>query len=79
MNTDNNVNDLNHLFKTKELLGYRLATIHNLHFLMKLMNNIRTSIIENDFKNFREDFIGRFIPPDESTRRKQKELWLSSH
>ena len=70
---------LNHLFKTKELLGYRLATIHNLHFLMKLMNNIRTSIIENDFKNFREDFIGRFIPPDESTRRKQKELWLSSH
>ena len=43
------------------------------------MNNIRTSIIENDFKNFREDFIGRFIPPDESTRRKQKELWLSSH
>ena len=60
-------------------MGYRLATIHNLHFLMKLMNNIRTSIIENDFKKFREDFIGRFIPPDESTRRKQKELWLSSH
>ena len=70
---------LNHLFKTKELLGYRLATIHNLHFLMKLMEKIRISIAENDFKNFREDFIGRFIPPDESTRRKQKELWLNSH
>ena len=70
---------LNHLFKTKELLGYRLATIHNLHFLLKLMENIRIAIIDNDFKKFREDFMKRFTPPDESIRRKQKELWLNSH
>lgn len=28
---------LNHLFKMKELLGYRLATIHNLHFYMEVV------------------------------------------
>ena len=77
--TNFSVGYLNHLFKTKELLGYRLATIHNLHFLMKLMGDIRISIIENDFKNFREGFIKRFTPPDESIRRKQKELWINSH
>jgi len=70
---------LNHLFKTKELLGYRLATIHNLHFLLRLMDAIRISILENDFHAFRTDFIKRFTPPSEVVRRKQKQLWMNSH
>lgn len=32
---------INHLFKTKEPLGMRLATIHNLHFYLKLVENLR--------------------------------------
>ena len=35
---------LHHLFKARELLAYRLATIHNLHFMMEYMKNIRRSI-----------------------------------
>ena len=35
---------LSHLFRAKELLAYRLATIHNLYFTLKLMENIRNDI-----------------------------------
>jgi len=37
---------LRHLFMSKELLGMRLATIHNLYFLESLMDKIRTAIKE---------------------------------
>jgi queuine tRNA-ribosyltransferase len=37
---------LHHLFKQRELLGYTLATIHNLTFMEKLFANIRESIAE---------------------------------
>ena len=40
---------LHHLFKEKELLAYRLATLHNLHFLQDLMKHIREAIKENHF------------------------------
>lgn len=42
-----------HLFKQKELLFYRLATIHNLTFMEKLMKDIRDSIEEGRFKEFK--------------------------
>lgn len=35
---------LNHLFRVKEPLGYRLATIHNLRYYMKTMQEIRDEI-----------------------------------
>lgn len=38
---------LHHLFKQRELLGYRLATIHNLYFMERLFEKIRT-LIESD-------------------------------
>ena len=37
---------LHHLFKTKEILGIRLLTMHNLCFYLKLMENIRKDILE---------------------------------
>ncbi|HOJ49484.1 MAG TPA: tRNA guanosine(34) transglycosylase Tgt [Spirochaetota bacterium] len=51
---------LNHLFKTRELLAYRLATIHNLYFMNELMKNIRESIIDNSFKNFKSKFLKNY-------------------
>lgn len=42
-----------HLFKQKELLFYRLATIHNLTFMEKLMKDIRDSIEEGRFEEFK--------------------------
>ncbi len=38
---------LHHLFKAKELTGYTLATIHNLHFMVKLMERYRQAILED--------------------------------
>jgi queuine tRNA-ribosyltransferase len=40
---------IHHLFHVKELLGYRLATIHNLYFIDRLVSDIRKSIQDNSF------------------------------
>jgi len=45
---------LRHLFITKELLAYRLATLHNLEFYYVLMQQIRDRINTNTFDNWWE-------------------------
>ena len=67
-----------HLFRAKELLAYRLATVHNLRFVLRLMGQMRNAIVEGRFESFRRDFADRFTPPDERTRRDQKQKWLSA-
>lgn len=47
---------IRHLFNVKEILGPRLATIHNLHFLLKMMERIREAIRNDEFLALREDF-----------------------
>ncbi len=47
---------LHHLFDAKEMLAATLATIHNLHFLVSLMERIRESIIGQEFTSFKERF-----------------------
>ncbi len=39
---------LHHLFKAKEMTGYTLATIHNLHFMVQLMAQYRQRILDDD-------------------------------
>jgi tRNA-guanine transglycosylase len=46
-----------HLFKQKELLYYRLATIHNLTFMETMMRDIRKSIEEDRFEEFKNSCI----------------------
>jgi len=48
---------LRHLFLSEELAYFRLATIHNLHFLLDLMRRMRASILEDRFKAFRKDWL----------------------
>ena len=48
---------LRHLFKAKELLAPRLATIHNVHFLLTLMQEIREAIAEGRFQTLKDDFL----------------------
>jgi queuine tRNA-ribosyltransferase len=47
---------LRHLFMAKELLAYRLNTIHNLHYYMDLMHDIRRAIRAKGFTHFRKSF-----------------------
>ena len=51
---------LNHLFKTKEILGARLLSIHNLRFLVKLMEDIREAIKEERLVEFRDEFYKKY-------------------
>ena len=69
---------VHHLFRAKELLAYRLATIHNLRFILRLMEEMRAAITAGRFPQYRADFHRQFTPPNEQVRRAQKQKWLAS-
>jgi queuine tRNA-ribosyltransferase len=49
-----------HLFKAQEILAARLATIHNLYFLLQLMRDIRAAITQGEFLVFRDEFFAEY-------------------
>lgn len=51
---------IRHLIKANEILGARLLTIHNLHFLLRLMENIREAIKEDRLLEFRKEFYKKY-------------------
>lgn len=51
---------LRHLFNVDEILAYRLATIHNLTFLLKMMKNIRESILGDYFLEYKHEFYKKY-------------------
>ncbi len=51
---------LHHLFKTKEILGLRIATQHNLHFYLHLMSLIRQAILNDTFTPWSRRFLLQF-------------------
>lgn len=48
---------VSHLIKEGEVLGIRLTTVHNLRFVMRFMEDIRSSIKEGNFKSYKKEFI----------------------
>ncbi len=57
---------LNHLIKGKEMLSATLLTIHNEYFIVNLVAKMRQSIIDGNFFEFKEEFLGRFYASKES-------------
>ena len=51
---------IRHLFKAEELLAYRLVSIHNLYFLLQFMRDMRQSILDGTFRQFRQEFWKRY-------------------
>ena len=47
---------IRHLLNTNEILGLRLNSYHNVYFMTKFMENVRKSIDEGCFKEFRKNF-----------------------
>ncbi len=47
---------LHHLHRSKEILGARLNTIHNLHYYLKIMQEMRDAIDADNFQGFRVQF-----------------------
>ena len=69
---------IHHLFRARELLAYRLATIHNLRFIIRLMEEMQTAIIKGEFETYRTEFSERFSPPQEEVQKEQKRKWIEA-
>ena len=58
---------IRHLFKAKEMLGMRLAVLHNLYFYNELMQKIRDALDEGRYEEFYhkyKDRLARKLPDD---------------
>lgn len=55
---------IRHLISVGESFGARLLSVHNIHWTLNLMNNIRTAIREDRFLQFKKDFYQRFYHDD---------------
>jgi queuine tRNA-ribosyltransferase len=53
---------LHHLFRAREVLGLRLASVHNLRFLAREMETIRRAIDTGTFSTAYGDFQDRYRP-----------------
>ncbi len=51
---------VSHLFRAKEMFAGTLASIHNLHFIVKLVDNIRQSILDESFFEFKKEFLDKY-------------------
>ena len=65
---------IRHLFKANEMLGQRLATYHNIWFLINLMKKARKAIEEGRFKEFKEEFIRNYTQGKNSDWIKPKKI-----
>jgi queuine tRNA-ribosyltransferase len=51
---------LHHLSKSDEIVGHTLATIHNVRFLVRLVDQMREALERDELPAFREEFLGRY-------------------
>ncbi len=52
---------LRHLFKAQEILALRLASLHNITFMLDLMREIREHLAAGSFRSFRDRFLARYL------------------
>jgi queuine tRNA-ribosyltransferase len=50
---------LRHLYMARELLAYRLNTIHNVYFFIDFVKRMRQAILSDGFESFRKDYYHR--------------------
>lgn len=70
---------LHHLIRAQELLYYRLATIHNVRYMVRLAERLRTALLAGSFGAFHDDFLARYRPASSEQREQQREKWLARH
>jgi queuine tRNA-ribosyltransferase len=51
---------ISHLFHGKEMLGGTLASIHNIYFIVNLVKRIRQSIFDENFEDFKKEFLEKY-------------------
>ena len=55
---------IRHLLNVNEILGLRLVSIHNSHFFLKVMKDIRNHLQSGTFSDFRNEFIAGYVPTE---------------
>src|SRR5436190_5612222 len=69
---------VHHLARTEEQLYFRLGTIHNIRFMLRLASQLRKTIIAGTYAAFRDDFIARYQPAPEKIREEQRVKWKAA-
>ena len=69
---------VHHLLRAEEQLYYRLGTIHNIHFMLRLAKQLRTAILAGIYPTFRDDFLARYTPASEQVREEQRAKWKAA-
>lgn len=65
---------IRHLYKAGEISALRLGTIHNVHFMLALMRELRAAIGSGTLNEYRTAFLSRFRMTNQATRHNQREL-----
>ena len=52
---------IRHLVVTKELLGHYLLSLHNIHFLVEHVRQMRQAIIEGRLRDYTDAFLARYL------------------
>lgn len=68
---------LRHLLKAEEVLALRLNSLHNVHFMVHLMAEIRQSLLDGSFVSLREAFLAEYKIIPYEVRRRNKEAFLA--
>jgi queuine tRNA-ribosyltransferase len=69
---------LHHLFRAEELLAYRLASLHNVRWTIKLVEEMREHIRNGTFASFRSQFLADYTTTNGAVREEQKSRWNES-
>ncbi len=69
---------VHHLARTEEQLYYRLGSIHNLRYMLRLASQLRAAIIAGTYAAFRDNFLARYTPTSEQVRENQREKWKAA-
>lgn len=63
---------LRHLTMSQEILGLYLGTLHNVHFLLQLMRDLRQAILRGELATFRTAFLARYQVADGEARTRNR-------
>ena len=69
---------VHHLARTGEQLYYRLGSIHNIRYMLRLAGQLRAAIIAGTYPAFRDDFLAHYTPTSEEVRETQREKWKAA-
>ena len=66
---------VHHLARAEEQLYYRLGSIHNIRFMLRLASELRSAILSGGYPAYRDEFLAHYTPASEKVREEQRKKW----